>query len=202
MKRFSFSSFLVLALLASGIFWQACTPPPPPGPTAAELAAMREAARQDSIAAAQEAERVRQEAEDRRLAEEEARRQREAEEARAAAEAEARRMALLSTIYFDYDKYNLRDDQRSSLDENARRLREYRPEDNVAVEGHCDERGTVEYNLALGERRATTVKQYLVDSGVAEGRISTISYGEERPADPGHTEGAWSRNRRTELKRQ
>ncbi len=202
MKRFSFSSFLILAIMASGIFWMACTPPPPPGPTPEELAAMRERARQDSISAAQEAERVRQEAEERRLAEEEARRQREAEAARRAAEEEARRMAMLSTVYFDYDKYNLRDDQRNTLDENARRLREFRPEDNVLVEGHADERGTVEYNLALGERRANTVKQYLQDAGVDEGRVSTISFGEERPADPGHTEGAWSRNRRTELKRQ
>ncbi|MBT5872353.1 MAG: peptidoglycan-associated lipoprotein Pal [Candidatus Latescibacteria bacterium] len=202
MKRFSFSSFLVLAIMASGVFWMACTPPPPPGPTAEELAAMRERARQDSISAVQEAERIRVEAEERRLAEEETRRQREAEEARRAAEAEARRMAMLSTVYFDYDKSNLRDDQRTTLDENARRLREYRPEENVLVEGHADERGTVEYNLALGERRASAVKKYLSDAGVEEGRISTISYGEERPADPGHTEGAWSRNRRTDLKRQ
>lgn len=202
MKRVRFSSFVVPAIVASGIFWMACTPPPPPGPTPEELAAMAEAARLDSVAAAQEAERLRQEAEDRRLAEEEARRLREEEEARRLAAEEARRMAILSTIYFDYDKYDLRGDQGSALAENARRLREFRPEDNVSVEGHADERGTVEYNLALGEKRANTVKQYLIDSGVVEGRVSTVSYGEERPADAGHTEGAWSKNRRAELKRQ
>ena len=203
MKRIRFSSFVVPAIVASGIFWMACTPPPPPGPTPEEMAAMAEAARLDSVAAAQEAERLRQEAEEaRRLAEEEAQRLREAEEARRLAEEEARRMAILSTIYFDYDKYDLRDDQGSALAENARRLREFRPEENVSVEGHADERGTVEYNLALGEKRANTVKQYLIDSGVAEGRVSTVSYGEERPADAGHTEGAWSKNRRAEMKRQ
>ena len=202
MKHVRFSSFVVPAIVASGIFWMACTPPPPPGPTPEELAAMAEAARLDSVAAAQEAERLRQEAEDRRLAEEEARRLREEEEARRLAAEEARRMAILSTIYFDYDKYDLRDDQGSALAENARRLREFRPEDNVSVEGHADERGTVEYNLALGEKRANTIKQYLIDSGVVEGRVSTVSYGEERPADAGHTEGAWSKNRRVELKRQ
>ena len=186
MKRIRFSSFVVPAIVASGIFWMACTPPPPPGPTPEEMAAMAEAARLDSVAAAQEAERLRQ----------------EAEEARRLAEEEARRMAILSTIYFDYDKYDLRDDQGSALAENARRLREFRPEENVSVEGHADERGTVEYNLALGEKRANTVKQYLIDSGVAEGRVSTVSYGEERPADAGHTEGAWSKNRRAEMKRQ
>ena len=64
------------------------------------------------------------------------------------------------------------------------------------IEGHCDERGTNEYNLALGERRANAAKQYLTTAGISAGRLSTISYGEERPLDPGHTEAAWARNRR------
>ena len=70
---------------------------------------------------------------------------------------------------------------------------------NIIVEGHCDERGTTEYNLALGERRATETKKYLVELGVPEGRIKTISYGEERPLDPGHTEAAWAKNRRAQF---
>ena len=66
----------------------------------------------------------------------------------------------------------------------------------MQVEGHCDERGTVEYNLALGERRAQSVKSYLVNLGVTDARLSTISYGEEKPASEGHDEGAWVKNRR------
>ena len=110
-------------------------------------------------------------------------------------------MATLSSIYFDYDESELRADQMTALNENARKLREYKPEDNVLVEGHCDERGTVEYNLALGERRAGAVKSYLGDAGLDESRIEIISYGEEKPADMGHDEQAWSQNRRAELKR-
>lgn len=202
----SLSSYLVYVVILSGVFWSACGPKPPTGPTAEELAAIRAQARQDSVQAAEAAARVAREAEEarraaaeRREAEEEARRQ--AEEARQRA-AEERRMAMLSTIYFDYDKSMIRDNQRTALDENARKLREFRPTDRVLIEGHADERGTIEYNLALGERRANTIKKYLMDAGVADGRISTISFGEERAADNGHNESAWSKNRRAELKRQ
>jgi peptidoglycan-associated lipoprotein len=66
----------------------------------------------------------------------------------------------------------------------------------IAIEGHCDERGTEEYNIALGERRANSAKRYLINLGVKSGQLSTISYGEERPADPGQNEGAWAKNRR------
>lgn len=97
--------------------------------------------------------------------------------------------------YFDYDSYNLRSDAREALKENAAWLKKNRSV-NVQIEGHCDERGTTEYNLALGERRANTARDYLVRLGVSKSRLSVISYGEERPADPGHDEAAWSRNRR------
>ena len=107
----------------------------------------------------------------------------------------------LSTIYFNYDRSNVREDQRPALDENAQKLREYQPEDMVVVEGHADERGTIEYNLALGERRAQAVKTYLVDAGVADSRIETVSFGEEQPAVMGSDESSWSQNRRVELKR-
>jgi peptidoglycan-associated lipoprotein len=210
MKRFSLSSLLVLGVMASGMFWIACGPKPPPGPTPEELAARaREQARQDSIRAAEEAARLAREAEARRAAEEAARLVREAEErrraeeaARRVAEEEARRRAMLNTVYFDFDKFNIRDDEKAALDENARRLRDYRPEDQVLIEGHCDERGTVEYNLALGDRRANRVKRYLVSAGIDAGRLDTISYGEERPAVMGSDERSWARNRRAELKRQ
>ena len=108
----------------------------------------------------------------------------------------------MTTVYFDYNKFNIRDDQKMALDENARKLRDYRPKDLVILEGHCDERGTVEYNLALGDRRANQVKRYLVNSGIDVGRLNTISYGEERPAVMGSSENAWAKNRRVELKRQ
>jgi len=98
-------------------------------------------------------------------------------------------------IYFDFDKYDLRTDARTTLDRKASFLNQ-NSSIRVQVEGHCDERGTNEYNMALGERRANAAKQYLTTAGISAGRLSTISYGEERPLDPGHTETAWARNRR------
>ena len=98
-------------------------------------------------------------------------------------------------LYFDFDKYDLRTDARTTLDRKASFLNQ-NSSVRVQVEGHCDERGTNEYNMALGERRANAAKQYLTTAGISAGRLSTISYGEERPLDPGHTETAWARNRR------
>ena len=98
-------------------------------------------------------------------------------------------------IYFDFDKYDLRTDARTILDRKASFLNQ-NSSVRVQIEGHTDERGTNEYNLALGERRANAAKQYLTTAGISAGRLSTISYGEERPLDPGHNEAAWARNRR------
>jgi peptidoglycan-associated lipoprotein len=203
MKRLSMASIIVLAVLVTApVFIGACGPK---GPTQQEIAAIEaerhRRAQEDSVRAAAEETRLAAEAEERRMREEEDRRRREAEEASRRAEEEARRMAMLSSVYFDYDESDLRADQMSSMSENARRLREYKPEENVLIEGHCDERGTVEYNLALGEQRANTIKTYLSDGGVMESRIETISYGEERPAAMGHDENSWSKNRRAELTR-
>jgi len=103
------------------------------------------------------------------------------------------------TVYFDFDKYNLRADAKASLDANFALLREF-PDAIVKVEGHCDERGTVEYNLSLGEKRARAVMDYLVGQGIAAARMSIITYGKERPVDPGHNETAWGKNRRAEFK--
>ncbi|MGD8922055.1 MAG: peptidoglycan-associated lipoprotein Pal, partial [Candidatus Zixiibacteriota bacterium] len=105
----------------------------------------------------------------------------------------------LRTIYFDFDKFNLRPDAKADLDKNYEILQEY-PNVMVQIQGHCDERGTVEYNLALGEKRASAAKDYLVGMGINPDRLSTISYGEERPANPGHNEAAWAQNRRDEFK--
>ena len=98
-------------------------------------------------------------------------------------------------VHFDFDKYNLRPDAKAALEYNARLLNE-NPNVKILIEGHCDERGTVEYNLALGEKRARTAKDYLISLGIDDGRLDIISYGKERPVALGHNETAWSKNRR------
>ncbi len=103
--------------------------------------------------------------------------------------------SMLKDIYFNFDKYDIRHEDSAILKENAALLKKF-PNVKVQIEGHCDERGTVEYNLALGERRANKTKDYLVSLGISTDRISTISYGKERPFDPSHNEEAWAKNRR------
>lgn len=105
---------------------------------------------------------------------------------------------VLRTVYFDFDKYDLREDARTTLAGNADWLKA-NARWRLLIEGHCDERGTNEYNMALGDKRANAVRQYLVSTGIDASRLRTISYGEERPADPGHAEEAWSKNRRAEF---
>ncbi len=157
----------------------------PPGPTAAEL----EQARLDSIAQAEALVAAEREAAEKAA-------QEAAEAARLEAEQNAK--ASLQVIYFDFDRSNLRDDARQTAEFDAGVLQEYNGW-NVLIEGHCDERGTDEYNLALGERRAVTVKDFFVNYGIDAPRISTVSYGEERPANPGHNKEAWEMNRRAVL---
>ncbi len=106
----------------------------------------------------------------------------------------------LKTVYFDYDSSVLREDARRTLDQNVAWLKA-NPGVRIQIEGHCDERGTEEYNLALGQRRADAVKQYLIKSGIEESRLFTISYGKARPVDPGHNETAWAKNRRAQFSR-
>jgi OOP family OmpA-OmpF porin len=132
-----------------------------------------------------------------------ARAKKEAEDAAAAAAAAAAMKAakgrdILGPVHFDFDKSVLRPQEREILKKHVAWLTKEK-DATVLVEGHCDEVGTTEYNLALGERRAAEVKKYLVNSGIAAARISTISFGEERPADPGHSEEAHAKNRRAEF---
>lgn len=101
----------------------------------------------------------------------------------------------LADAYFDFDDASLRDDAKNTLEGNAKYM-ERNSGTAVVVEGHCDERGSVEYNIALGEKRARAAKDFLVSYGVTASRITTISYGKERPFDPGHSEEAWAKNRR------
>ena len=102
---------------------------------------------------------------------------------------------MLKDIHFDFDKYDIRPGDAEILKENAALLMK-NPGVKIQIEGHCDERGTVEYNLALGERRANSAMKYLSSLGITGDRISTISYGKEKPLDPGHNEEAWAKNRR------
>ncbi len=187
MKRYHYIVVWAGVLLLVGLLVVGCAKKPEPvpepqGPTAEELEKMR----QDSIAAAEAKLAAEREAAEKA--------RREAEE-KARLEAEKAAKASLQIIYFDFDKYNLRPDAREAAEFDAGVLAQYK-DWKVLIEGHCDERGTDEYNLALGERRANTVKQFFVDYGIDPSRISTVSYGEERPADPGHNEEAWAKNRR------
>jgi peptidoglycan-associated lipoprotein len=97
--------------------------------------------------------------------------------------------------FFDFDSYTLRDDARAALDQDAKLLRE-NASLQITIEGHCDERGTVEYNQALGEKRSQAARDYLTGAGIDASRVQIVSYGKERPFEPGHDEAAWAKNRR------
>ena len=138
------------------------------------------------------AERARREAEAQRRREEEERRRAEAERNRVLA-------GIAERVHFDFDKSDIRSDAAEVLQRKVTVLREY-PGVELRIEGHCDERGSNEYNLALGQRRAEAVRRYLVSYGVDVGRFATISYGEERPTDRASNEEAWAQNRRAEFR--
>ena len=179
----------VAPVLAATLLVAACKkePPPPPAPPAVnEDSIVR--ARADSIA------RVRA------AAEETARAARAEAEARATREraAAAARATLEELVFFDYDKSDVRDDAAAVLRRKADVLRAS-PQVQLRIEGHADERGSTEYNLALGNRRAESVRQFLVGFGLPEGRFSIISYGEERPLENASNESAWGRNRRAQF---
>jgi peptidoglycan-associated lipoprotein len=168
-------------------------------PTEAEPVVLEEKTAQEQAAAQQaaaEAAARAQAEQERRLREQQAQ-----QEARLRAEAlkraeEAELQAFEGTdIHFDFDKYVIKPEAMRILDDKAAWLRE-NTNVSVLIEGHCDERGTNEYNLALGERRANSAREYLVRAGVSEDRLSTVPYGEERPLCTAHNENCWWRNRR------
>jgi peptidoglycan-associated lipoprotein len=190
-------SLLLVIGLSAAVVAGACggNPPPEQAPTPnADSIAAAERARQDAEAAAQ-AERERQAREEaERIA-----RQREADSLAAIARgSEEVRNMVAAMIHFDYDKSNIRGDDAATLDSKVAIL-QANPNLRIRIHGHCDERGSDEYNLALGNRRAQAAKQYLVSHGIDAGRIETQSWGEERPLVDGHDEGAWSQNRRDEF---
>lgn len=189
--------FVVLAIVTAAA---ACRRTPPvetaPTTTAEDAAAAQRAAEQrraDSIA---NAERLRREAE-------EAERRR-----REAAEAEARRLAaervtsvrnaLTAIVYFDFDSSDLTESARSALESKVPAMNA-NPDVRIRIAGHADERGSDEYNMALGQRRAAAAKRFLTDRGIDGGRIEIVSFGEERPAVTGNDESAWQQNRRAEF---
>jgi len=176
--------------------------PAPEAPKVDEDAARRAAEDEAKRKAAAEEEA-------RRQAEAEAKRKAEAEAAEAARKAEADKLnafkkaaeAALKDINFDFDKSAIRETDKPKLQVIADFLKAF-PQAKLQIEGHCDERGTVEYNLALGERRAHAAQAYLVTLGASEAHLSTISYGKERPKVTGHDEQSWLANRRAEFKLQ
>jgi peptidoglycan-associated lipoprotein len=104
----------------------------------------------------------------------------------------------LANIYFDYDKALIREDAKPVLETNAAWLNKFKTI-KILIEGHCDERGTEEYNLALGEKRAKNTMDYMGTLGISAGRIKILSYGKSQPLDPGHDEAAWQKNRRAQF---
>ncbi|MCM8816410.1 MAG: peptidoglycan-associated lipoprotein Pal [Candidatus Omnitrophica bacterium] len=106
---------------------------------------------------------------------------------------------IFQPIYFDFDKYNIKTSEHAKLRAIADYLKK-NPDISILIEGHCDERGTDEYNLVLGEKRALSTRNFLIGLGISPKRLYTISYGESMPADPGHNEEAWAKNRRCEFK--
>ncbi len=145
--------------------------------------AAAERARRDSIARAEEARR----------------RAREDSIAAARAASEAVRAMVAERIHFDFDRSNIRPGDDTRILEQKLRILQANPNLRIEIVGHCDERGSDEYNLALGQRRAVSARQFLVDRGINPSRINVRSMGEEQPVDPGSNEDAWARNRRDEF---
>lgn len=188
--------FLCFGLILTGCPKKTVVKEEPSVKRAEELAVEKEKA------AKLEAERTAKEKELARIREEEAKKAREKEFEKSLVakkepgiEGEVLESKLLKDIHFDFDKYDIRPGDAEILKGNAALLMKH-PTVKIQIEGHCDERGTIEYNLALGERRANSAKKYLVSLGMPADQISTISYGEEKPLDPGHNEEAWRKNRR------
>jgi len=188
---------LLAAFAVAAVTLAAChkTPevaPAPAAPAPVDTSALRQQHIRDSLAAIDAAKR----------AAEEARQRAAADSARAAQAAqaaqEAMRATLTQTIHFDFDKSDLRSDAQAILDAKLPILLA-NPNLTIRIEGNTDARGSTQYNLALGQRRAATAKRYLTDHGVADARIETVSYGEERPVAQGMNEDAWAQNRRDDF---
>ncbi len=197
MYKKSITGLFILIFIFSSLFLMTSCRPKIVGPSQEEIAAA-EAARAKAEADAKAA-RAKAEAD---AAAAKAKAEADAAAAKAAAEARAAQLKKdveMENIYFDYDRSELKPDARAILTKKADWLNDNTGY-SIRIEGHCDERGSTEYNLALGERRADAAAKFLTALGVSESRITTVSYGEEKPADPGHNEAAWDKNRRDEFR--
>ncbi len=181
MIRKSMSGLLLIGFVSTLLlFTSACQQKKPPVPVTEQPAAVEQTKPDTS-------------------AEDEAKRRAQEEAARLEAERAAAKAAMESEkIYFDYDKADLSSASQSILTKKANWLKE-NGSYKLKIEGHCDERGSTEYNMALGARRAEAAAKYISNAGVASDRLTTVSYGEERPVATGHDESAWSQNRRDEF---
>jgi peptidoglycan-associated lipoprotein len=177
----------MVALAMTCVALSACKskPAPPPAPVAPPPAFVAQPSAQP---------RVNQDSIDRVIRDRTA----AAERDRLTAAAARARATIGQQIYFDFDKDDIRDDQRATLDAKVPIL-DANPSARIRIGGHCDDRGSDEYNLALGQRRSASAKRYLVSRGIPESRIETVSFGEERPAVQGENEDAWAKNRRDEF---
>ncbi len=186
--RWGFAVLLVLALVATGCAKKEVVRSQEEAGTAAQAPGAAPAAPPESIVS----EPVKPEAP---KAETPAGTQTAMAEAAAGVAATEEKASLFADIHFDFDKSFIREQDKPVLAKIADYLKK-NPGTKLQVEGHCDERGTAEYNMALGARRAESAKKYLVSLGVKGGQLSTVSYGKEKPLDPGHDETAWAKNRR------
>jgi len=178
MKSRTLMVFALLAAAACGGKKPAETPAPAPAPAPIDSTAIKARMRQDSINAAEARARAAAEA-----------------AARAAAELQAQLTAqLTSMIHFDYDKSDVKAGDTANLDRKAAILMA-NPSLKIQIAGNCDNRGSDEYNLALGNRRAAAAQRYLINKGVSASQLSIVSYGEERPVNPANNEAAWAENR-------
>ncbi|HUF25738.1 MAG TPA: peptidoglycan-associated lipoprotein Pal [Gemmatimonadaceae bacterium] len=194
-----YSRVAPVLLLAGMVTVGACRRPEPevvPPAPAIDTAAERRA--REAAAAAAEAERRRLEAEAAERARLEAERRRADSVAAENRRMESLRTTMASAVYFDFDRSELTSQARATLDQKVPILRA-NTNLRIRVAGHTDERGSDEYNMALGQRRAASARRYLVSQGIAEGRIDIVSYGEDRPAAMGSDESAWAQNRRAEF---
>ena len=200
MNRFMFYILAVLLSLLLSFVYGCCTKKAMVESSTAEnqIATAQPSADESSAeAAAREKALKEQELRDQerqRLEKEKADREAAAGAERERAVAASSALSGMEFIHFDFDKYTIKPDARETLKKIADKLKAS-SEIKLLIEGNCDERGTVEYNLALGERRANAAMKYLVDLGIDGGRITTLSNGKEKPMDPGHTEEAWAKNR-------
>ena len=180
-------AFVVMAMAMAGGLGACHKKTPPVAPTPrVDTAAIRRA-REDSVRAAQLADAQRRAAADA-----------EARARAAAAALESARATLAAPIYFEYDQATISDEAKATLDQKVAMLRA-NPDLKLRIDGNADERGSEEYNLALGMRRAEAARQYIAGFGIDAARLATMSNGEDKPADPGHDESAWAKNRRDDF---